>query len=220
MKSDEEKLNNEKKDKQKKYWSEHSKRYTKRRKLKQAVANFCSRLQLQRCTNLDKGTLANINVRMQGVLCRPYRWTDKDMARAMTSLKNLETKYLKRPYTNLDPKELQLQNTMQTLLSDNNLNLQSQINVVYNLLQELVEQQYLQGAEKIEPSPTNALLLLTQNLKYNMPNWFHKELLNLLYNQYKGKDFNEFMKQIRNELQKKRIKENAKTLNTTNDEEE
>ena len=73
-----------------------------------------------------------------------------------------------------------------------------------------VEQEYLQGAEKMEPSPTNALLLLTQSLKHNMPNWFHKELLNLLHNQYKGKDFNKFIKQIRTELQNKRVKENSK----------
>ncbi|MCQ2381670.1 MAG: hypothetical protein MJ032_04940 [Acidaminococcaceae bacterium] len=205
--------------KKREYYKEHQKRFQKRLKLKNAVANFYTKLQALRGTIIDKNTFTSINISIRHILELPYRWTDKDMARAMTALSNLEKKYLKKRYTNPPNDETQLQGEINNLFAESTLEQQAKIGVVLNVLREQVEQQYLQGAEKMEQSPTNALLLLTQNLKHNMPDWFHKELLNLLYNQYKGKDFNEFMKQIRNELQKKRIKENVKTLNTSNNDE-
>lgn len=205
---------------QKLYWREHNRRRTRRQKLKLAVADFCSRLQVLRYSNLNKKEIAILNYKIQKILHLPYRWTDKDLDRAFTALADLEQKYLKQPYATASEAEINLLDELKKQLTTAELPTETKVKLVFALLKDEVEEWYLQGAEKITPSPQNALLLLTQNLKYNMPKWFHGELLNLLYDNYKGTDFNEFMHTIRTKLQTRRIKENSLKLNTTPPEDE
>ncbi|MCQ2381351.1 MAG: hypothetical protein MJ032_03300 [Acidaminococcaceae bacterium] len=205
---------------QKLYWREHNRRRTRRQKLKLAVADFCSRLQVLRYSNLNKKEIAILNYKIQKILHLPYRWTDKDLDRAFTALADLEQKYLKSPYATSSETEINLLDELKKQLTTAELPTETKVKLVFALLKDEVEEWYLQGAEKITPSPQNALLLLTQNLKYNMPKWFHEELLNLLYDNYKGTDFNEFMHTIRTKLQTRRIKENSLKLNTTPPEDE
>lgn len=126
--------------KKRQYWREHNSRHTKRRKLKNAVADFYTKLQEKRGTVIEKSILAGINIQIKNILNLPYCWTDKDWDRAMTALSDLEKKYLKRRYTNPPKDEAQLYEEIKNLLAESTLGLQPKINIVLNILQELVEQ--------------------------------------------------------------------------------
>ena len=192
--------------------NERQKRFKKRRKLKNAVADFTNRLQRYKGIRLSKGELISINTSLGLILRLPYRWTEKDLQRAWRRLKKLETTVLDRNYEDvLGDNRLMLENFHNTM-EKANLDAKTRVQIALELLTFETQELFLHNGDTVESSPQMALCFLTQDMDYTVPEWFNKELLNLLYEKYKGTDFNKFMTAIRNKLQIRRVKENMKNI--------
>ena len=192
---------------------ERHKRFRKRRKLKNAVADFTNRLQHYKGIRLSKGELISINTSLGLILRLPYRWTEKDLQRAWNRLKKLEKKFLDRNYEDvLGDNRSMLENFHNTMTAAN-LDTKTRVEIALELLTAETEELFLHNGDTVEPSSQMALCFLTQDMDYTVPEWFNKELLNLLYEKYKGTDFNKFMTTIRSKLQIRRMTENMKNLN-------
>ena len=185
----------------KKYWIEHNKRSIKRRRLKNEIAEFATTLQTRRGYGLDKKAIMLVNDQLKEIVNLRYKWTDKDLERARRILNELSKKYLQQPFYKIPSDKATVMTECLSILDKTDMDTAARVDVLYDLLQMEVQKLYLHGADSMEPTPKNALLFLTQDMQYTMPQWFHKALIKLLEEKYKGKDFTEFMKEIRNQMQ-------------------
>ena len=185
----------------KKYWIEHKKRSAKRRRLKNEIAEFATTLQTRRGYALDKKAIILVNDQLKEIVNLRYKWTDKDLERARRTLNELSKKYLQQPFYKIPSDKATVMTECLSILDKTEMDTAARVDVLYDLLQMEVQKLYLHGADSMEPTPKNALLFLTQDMQYTMPQWFHKALIKLLEEKYKGKDFTEFMKEIRNQMQ-------------------
>lgn len=195
----------------KKYWIEHNKRSIKRRRLKNEIAEFATTLQTRRGYGLDKKAIMLVNDQLKEIVNLRYKWTDKDLERARRTLNELSKKYLQQPFYKIPSDKATVMTECLSILDKTDMDTAARVDVLYDLLQMEVQKLYLHGADSMEPTPKNALLFLTQDMQYTMPQWFHKALIKLLEEKYKGKDFTEFMKEIRNTMQMDRMHRNFKT---------
>ena len=185
----------------KKYWIEHKKRSAKRRRLKNEIAEFTTTLQTRRGYGLDKKAIILVNEQLRQIVNLPYKWTDKDLERARRTLNELSKKYLQHPFYKISSDKATVMTECLSILDKTDMDTAARVDVLYDLLQMEVQKLYLHGADNMDGTPKNALLFLTQDMQYTIPQWFHKALIELLEEKYKGRDFTEFMKEIRNKMQ-------------------
>ena len=195
----------------KKYWREHTKRSAKRNRLKKEIAEFATTLQTRRGYGLDKKAIMLVNDQLKEIVNLRYKWTDKDLERARRTLNELSKKYLQQPFYKIPSDKATVMTECLSILDKTDMDTAARVDVLYDLLQREVQKLYLHGADNMDGTPKNALLFLTQDMQYTMPQWFHKALIKLLEEKYKGKDFTEFMKEIRNTMQMDRMHRNFKT---------
>ena len=135
------------------------------------------------------------------------------MQRAWRRLKKLETTVLDRNYEDVLGDNRAMLDNFHNTMEKANLDAKSRVQIALELLTLETQELFLHNADTVEPSPKMALCFLTQDMDYTVPEWFNQELLNLLYEKFKGTDFNKFMTTIRSKLQVRHLKENVKTLN-------
>ena len=185
------------------YYKEHQRRFQKRRKLKDAAAKFISRMQTTKGLKLQRIDIIHINGILHQILNLRYRWTDKDLKRAWRRLRELEVEVLERNYEDVPADEKNMLDNFHNTMTAANLDAKTRVQYALELLRNETQELFLHNADTVEPSPEMALCFLTQNMQFTVPEWFNKELLNLLYEKYKGPDFNKFITTIKNSLQKK-----------------
>lgn len=189
--------------KKREYDKEHHKRFRKRRKLKDAVAKFISRMQTTKGLKLQRIDIIHINGILHQILNLRYRWTDKDLKRAWRKLKELEIEVLERNYEDVPADEKLMLDNFHNTMTAANLDAKTRVQYALHLLRNETQELFLHNGDTVEPSPEMALCFLTQNMQFTVPEWLNKELLNLLYEKYKGQDFNKFISTIKDALQKK-----------------
>ena len=177
-----------------------NRRYQKRKKLKTAAAKFISNLQLRRGNTIDRRTMSEINVHLTNILKLRHNWTDEDWKRAMNALQSLEKKYLGRAYTNLPEDELSMTDFLQSRLNGSKLGGEQKLRVLLNLWNNVGQELALQNPEEMTPTREHLLLLLTQNLKTALPSWWEKAVLDLIKENFAGKDRMRFARTLRQEL--------------------
>ena len=185
------------------YYKEHQRRFQKRRKLKDAAAKFISRMQTTKGLKLQRIDIIHINGILHQILNLPYRWTDKDLKRAWRRLKDLEVEVLERNYEDVPAEEKLMLDNFHNTMTAANLDTKTRVKYALELLRNETQELFLHNGDMVEPSPEMALCFLTQNMQFTVPEWLNKELLNLLYEKYKGQDFNKFISTIKDALQKK-----------------
>lgn len=181
-------------------WTLYNHRRALRQKLKLDASNFINQLMISRGNLIDRETMTKITVRVQALTKLPYRWTDADLSRARHLLSDLEQQYLRTRYTKMPKDETELLDNLRMLTEQSPLHIYKKSQIILQLLRETVEDLYLKSADDIKPSPEAALLFLTQDLKFDMPKWFHEQLIELLKQKYRGKDFTQFMIKTRHTL--------------------
>lgn len=196
-------LEQEKLKKKRAYWIEHNRRAQKRRKLKLEVAEFCNQLQTRKGLSLDRKTIININSKLNLILNLPYRWTDKDYQRSKRMLVNLKNEVLQSNYKDVPPNQRAMIENFSNTMTEANLDMETRINIVLNLLKDEVTELFLHKADSVEPSPEMALLFLTQNMQFNVPKWFHKEVVKLIYSKFSQKEYIDFLKELRSAIIKR-----------------
>lgn len=197
------------KEQQKEYWREHNKRRTQKQQLQMAAANFCNRILTSKANLIDRETMTRINLQVRKIIKLPYCWTNEDLLRAKNALAKLEEKYLNKRYSNLPENEGKTLSAVRNILDSSDLSNHSKAQILLTLLTDTVQELYLHEGNKIQPSPENALLFLTQDMKYHVPEWFDKEVIKLLQSKYGGSNTDRLMKKLQISILAKRSKEAA-----------
>ena len=159
---------------------ECSDRFRRRKKLKEFAAELLKSAQTQPYEKRERRDIRTLDAQIRMSIKLPYRWTEKDLQRAWRRLKKLETTVLDRNYEDvLGDNRLMLENFHNTM-EKANLDAKTRVQIALELLTAETEELFLHNGDTVEPSPQKALCFLTQDMDYTVPEWFNKELLNLL----------------------------------------
>ena len=186
------------------------KRYRKRRKLKDAVADFLNRLHLYTANHLDKTTLSMIEVDLRHILKLPYNWTDNDLTLAFNALQKLEKKYLGLPRSGIPKNRATLENKLTTLITQSKLSSEERLTAVLSVLDNIATE-LLTKADELEPTRNHTIMLLSQTLDNAVPSWFEDAFIELLAEKYTGDNLVRVMLKLHKVLTDKRIEENSLT---------